>query len=211
LPFASRYRLRAENAQPLLVRDNGDQVAVRLPYKQGTLIVIASADPLTNAHLRDDATARFVFRQIISPAAGHALAFDEIHHTFGPGAPGPTTVNTLLFQTPVGRAVVYAAVLTFFYLLLSDRRLGPPLRARPANESQRTMYEHVQMLANLYRRAGQLQVVREVFARHYGRLLARGSASSKRTAGLVDAAARVEAAKTECELIAAVAAADDAR
>src|SRR5205085_7663571 len=130
-PFAGRYRLRAENAQPLLVRANGDQVAVRLPYRQGTLIVIASADPLTNAHLRDDATARFVFRQIVSPAAGHTLAFDEVHHSLAPGAPGPATVNTLLLQTAAGRAVVYAAVLTFSYLLLSGRRLGPPLGARP--------------------------------------------------------------------------------
>ena len=33
-------------------------------------------------------------------------------------------------------------------------------------EIRRTMYEHVQMLANLYRRAGQFSTVRAAFGRH---------------------------------------------
>jgi hypothetical protein len=208
--FSSRYTLRAPNAQPLLVRDNGEQVALRIPYRQGTLIAIASSEPLSNARLKDDATARFVFRQIVSPAMGQSIGFDEIHHANALAAPGPPTFNSLLFQTPAGRAVIYAAVLTFLYLLLTGRRLGPALEPRAASESQRTMYEHVQMLANLYRRAGQLAVVRDAFSRHYSRRLTPAGSGSGRAAITVEALARVQAARTESDLIAAVAAVDDA-
>jgi hypothetical protein len=210
VPFRARFRLRSDGATPLLATPDGDVVAVRLPYQQGSAIVLASADPLTNAGLRNEPTARFVYREILSPAIGQTLAFDELHHSFAPVTAGPATVNQLLFGTSPGRAMIYAAVLTFLYLLLSGRRLGPALAARPPTETRRTMYEHVQMLANLYRRARQLPVVRAMFSRHYTRLLSRGGAGSpKRSASLAEAIARIEVARTEAELIAAVAAADD--
>ena len=211
LQFSGRYRLRAANAQALLVRPNGDVVAVRLPYKNGAIVAIASSDLLTNARLADPATARFVFRELVSRAIGQAVAFDEIHHGQAPVASGGATINSLLFSTPVGRAIIYAALLTFVYLLLAGRRLGPALALRPASESRRTMYEHVQMLANLYRRSGRLAVVRDAFARHYSRLLARGAGGPRRTALMSEALARVQSARTESDLIAAVAAVDDAR
>ena len=70
------------------------------------------------------------------------------------------------------------------------------------------MYEHVQMLANLYRRAGQFSTVRAAFGRHVSRELARGGgASPKRAAMLAEALARIETARTEADLIAAVASA----
>jgi len=70
------------------------------------------------------------------------------------------------------------------------------------------MYEHVQMLANLCRRAGQLATVRTAFGRHMSRELARaGGGSPKRSAMLAEALARIETARTEADLIAAVASA----
>jgi hypothetical protein len=64
------------------------------------------------------------------------------------------------------------------------------------------------MLANLYRRAGQFAVVRDAFSRQLTRSIARGaSGSPKRTAMLGAALARVESARTESELVAAVASA----
>jgi hypothetical protein len=209
LPIISRYRLRADGATPLLIAPSGDWVALRMPYKEGSLVVLATPQPLTNAGLRDPQTARFVFREVMSQANGHPFIVDEAHHSFAPRlAGGPATVNQLLFETSAGRAVIFAAVLTFLYVLLSGRRLGPALPARPPTETRRTMYEHVQMLANLYRRAGQFAVVRAAFSRHLARSIARGaSGSPKRTAALVAALARVEAARTESELVAAVASA----
>jgi hypothetical protein len=61
------------------------------------------------------------------------------------------------------------------------------------------MYEHVQMLAGLYRRAGQLAAVRARCVSHYTR---QGASAV--------VLARIAAAHSDAELIAAVAAADDA-
>jgi hypothetical protein len=207
----ARYRVHADGATPLLITSSGDWVALRMPYKQGSLVVLATPEPLLNAPLHNDAVARFVYREVVAPSNGGEIVFDEAHHSFAPsGLVGaPATLNSLLFETPPGRAVVYVSVLAFAYLLLTGRRLGPPLPARPPGETRRTMFEHVQMLANLYRRAGQLAVVRSTFSRHSARLLARGASSPKRAAALAEALARIDTARTESELISAVASISD--
>jgi hypothetical protein len=106
---------------------------------------------------------------------------------------------------------VYLALLVFVFLFLTGRRLGPALAPWSPAHSQRSMYEHVQMLANLYRRARQLRVARDAFARHYGRLAARGAPGSPRTAALSEALVHIEAARSESELIDALALIDDSR
>jgi hypothetical protein len=63
------------------------------------------------------------------------------------------------------------------------------------------------VLANLYRRARQLGVVRDAFGRKYARQLARGGGSPAAAATLASAVVRIESARTEAELIGAVAAA----
>jgi hypothetical protein len=210
LPQGSRFRLRADGAgaEPLLLADDGQWLGLEMPYRNGKLVVIGSPVPFTNAGLTDDANARFVFRQFVAPLAGRTVAFDDYQRTPGGADPDSTSVNQLLFQTPTGLAIVYAALLTFAFLFFAGRRLGPALSVRSAAESQRTMYEHVQMLADLYRRAGQLAVVRATFSRHYGRLLARGNVSPARRADFSNALSRVETAQTESELTSAVAAID---
>jgi hypothetical protein len=211
LPEGARFRLSADGAEPLLLADDGRWLGLEMPYRNGKLIVIASPVPFTNGGLADDANARFVFREFVSPLAGQTVAFDEYQRSPGGADPGSTSVNQLLFQTPTGLAIVYAALLTFAFLFLTGRRLGPALAVRSAAESQRTMYEHVQMLADLYRRAGQLGVVRGAFSRHYARLLARGGVDARRQADYAEALSRVDAARTESELISAVASFDDTR
>jgi hypothetical protein len=104
---------------------------------------------------------------------------------------------------------VYTGVLTFVFLLLAGLRLGPPVYPRSAAEAPRTMYEHVQMLANLYRRAGQLTVVRDTFRRQYARALARGTHVPGRALALEGALARLDTARTEPEVISAVASIED--
>jgi hypothetical protein len=214
MPFGSRYHLRAEQAAPLLVDAAGQPVAVRMPYKGGTLVAMVTAAPFLNETLRDDATARFVYRELLQAAsAGSSVGFDESHHSFVPteAGRGPVSVNELLFTTAPGRAVIYAAGLVFAYVFLRGRRLGPPVTARSATTTRRTMEEHVQMLAGLYRRGGHFDVVQHAFSQHFGRVLARGGARPPaRTAALAGAVRRIETARTESELIAAVAAASDA-
>lgn len=207
MPIASRFRLRSSDATPLLTSPEGDWLALRKRYRQGTLIVIASPQPLTNAGLRDPSVARFVYRELLNQQS--SIAFDEAHHSYSPPAESePVTLNQLLFDTAPGRAIVYAAALVFLYLLLAGRRLGPAVAERGAAETRRTMYEHVQMLAGLYRRAGQLATVRLAFARHYQRLLAVGSLSGARAGQLSSALTDIQSASSESALVSAVAAAE---
>jgi hypothetical protein len=189
------------------VGDDGGWVALSVPYRQGRLIVVASPQPFTNAGLADDATARFVFREVVSPSAASGLpvAFDEIDRSPGASAASTPSLDQLLYQTPVGRALLYAGLLTFLFLLLAGRRLGPPIYLRSSAEAPRTMYEHVQMLANLYRRAGQLQVARETLGRSYARGLARGTLPPDRAAALRSGIAALESARTESDMVSAVA------
>ena len=168
----------------------------------------------TNAGLADDATARFLFRELVSPAvsAGQPVAFDEIERSAAAGDPGTPNVEQLLFQTPAGRAVLYAALLVFVFLLLAGRRLGPPVYLRAAPEAPRTMYEHVQMLANLYRRARPVERgSRRVQPPLSSRAAPAGPLPPARAATLADGLARVDSARTESDLVAAVGALEDAR
>src|SRR5205823_14973535 len=116
----SHYRLRASDATPLLTSTAGDTLMLRKPYLASTLVVIATPQTLTNAALRNDATARFVLREVL---AGGDIAFDEVHHSYTPSDAGQAvTINDLLFSTAPGRAVVFVAGSSFVYLLLAGRR-----------------------------------------------------------------------------------------
>jgi hypothetical protein len=191
-----------KNLQPLLVSETGDWVAARKSMGKGTLIVLTSSYPLTNDGLRDPATARYVYSTIVAPALGAAQArpnspsspspqssvvvFDESLKSAPPelGGEGDNAsfeqrMVRWLLRDPIGGATTYAATLVFLYLLLSGRRLGPALRPiapggdAGATAGGRTMYEHVQALAGLYRRGHQLLSLRAHFARRYRRLIAR--------------------------------------
>jgi hypothetical protein len=211
LAVISHYRVRGTGGTPLLTTDTGDVLALRKPYLEGNLIVLATPELLTNATLRDPDSALFVYRELLAPVGAQVIAFDETHHTYvPPNASQPATVDALLFETAPGRAVVYAALLTFAFLFLSGRRLGPPIPERGSAGIRRTMHEHVQMLAGLYRRAGQLSIVRAAFDRHYQRRLARGGIAPGQVRPFAEAADQVRAAQSEGALLAAVLAAERA-
>src|SRR5262249_35649978 len=142
----------------------------------------------------------------LGSVGGQSVAFDEAHHSFTGPAPESISLRTLLYGTSPGRAILYSALVVFAWLLLAGRRLGPPLPYRAAEQVSRTMLEHIQTLAGLSRRARQLGAARAVFVRHYRRVLAR-SAESPTVASALDA---IEQARSERELIAAVARADEA-
>ncbi len=208
LPVVSHYRLRASDATAVLTSSEGDLLALRKPYLGGTLTVVASPQLLTNSALRNDDIARFVLHEVL---ASGDIAFDEVHHSYAPtGASQQVTMNDLLFDTALGRAVVYAAGLAFLFLLLTGRRLGPAIAERGAAEVRRTMYEHVQMLAGLYRRSGQFSTLRSALLHQYQRLSARDSLTPAQRAALASALDHLQHAQTEGALIAAVAAADSA-
>jgi hypothetical protein len=212
-PATVMYRLHAERGEPLLTTADGSVVGLRLPSQQGSLVVLGTPDPLLNAGLRNEDDARFVLEQVVTPAVALGLTFDESQHSSVPldAEAGPITPEQLLFTTAPGGAILYAGVMLFAFLLLAGRRLGPPLMAPSAMQTNRAMYEQVQMLANLYRRAGQRDLVRATFSRHYHRRLERaGGTPPRQPAALAEAVGRIDQAQSETELVRAVGAAVDA-
>ena len=187
VPVHTRINLDGGPAsRTLLQAPDGRVVAVRTPYKRGSLVVIASPLPLTNEGLRDPDTARFIHRELIAPATvsgSPTILFDESLHLdprggLSPDASLTTRIQRFVLNTPLGWAAVYAGLLIFLYLFLSGRRLGPALRPVRAEAASRTMYEHVQAMAGLYRRGGQFLALRAHFSRHYRRRVARALGSA---------------------------------
>ena len=177
-----RTRVSLQGGVPLLQAPDGRVVAARRSHGRGEVVVLSSPLPLTNEGLRDPDTARFLYREIVAPLArvpgGASVLFDESLHADPTGSLSPeasltTRIQRFVFSTPIGWAAVYGGLISFVYLLLSGRRLGPALRPVRAATASRTMYEHVQALANLYRRGGQFLALRAHFSRHYRRRIAR--------------------------------------
>lgn len=107
--------------------------------------------------------------------AGGAVLFDT-WHLFG--AQDRSAVRSLqewFYRTAPGRATLLALALGAIWLLLSGRRLGPPLEA-PPNLQRREAAEFVRAMAGLKRRAGALEAtaahqrrrLKQEFARSVG-------------------------------------------
>jgi hypothetical protein len=157
-----------------LLSASGDWLALRKSYLNGSLVVISTAGPLTNDALRNQDNARWVLRELLGPVQqGAVVAFDEAHYTEQPQTDEEPSFETLVLDSAVGRALLFGVLVLFVYLVLAGRRLGPPLPAAESGRAARTMYEHVQALASLYRRARQFLYLRDHFERHYRRLVAR--------------------------------------
>lgn len=204
--------LQAQNATPLLVTSGGATIALRLPYHGGTLVALATDWPLTNDGLRDPTTAAWVYRAIVGPLVSTSapVAFDEMNFAI-PTNPEPSeepSFGQLLWQTWLGRAALATASLTFLYLLLGSRRLGPAVPAQRADTANRTLYEQVGALAQLYQRAHKAAYARQALGRSYRRAAerVRGSAAHDRCEEAIQA---VEQAPNDRALLDAVRAAEE--
>jgi uncharacterized protein DUF4350 len=134
----------------------------------GSLIVVGSVAPFLTAELGDADNGRFALA-LAAPAIAsrRAVAFDEYHHGIHP----TTDVLVLLTRTWPGRALVFAGVAFFLYLIASGRRLGPaiPLDPRPPRSS----LEYIRGFAGLVRRSGHGEIARRRFRRELRSALAR--------------------------------------
>jgi uncharacterized protein DUF4350 len=151
-----------------LVTAAGRTIVAMAREGAGSLIVVGSVAPFLTAELGEADNGRFALG-LVSPAiaAGRAVAFDEYHHGVHP----TTDVLVLLTRTWPGRALVFAGVVVFLYLLASGRRLGPaiPLDPRPPRSS----LEYIRGFAGLVRRSGHGEIARRRFQRELRRGLAR--------------------------------------
>jgi hypothetical protein len=134
----------------------------------GSLIVVGSVAPFLTAELGEADNGRFALA-LAAPAIANrrVVAFDEYHHGVHP----TTDVLVLMTRTWPGRALVFAGVAIFLYLLASGRRLGPaiPLDPRPPRSS----LEYIRGFAGLVRRSGHGEIARRRFRRELRSALAR--------------------------------------
>ncbi|HZP95032.1 MAG TPA: DUF4350 domain-containing protein [Candidatus Limnocylindria bacterium] len=138
----------------ILATDGRAPIVASVKEGSGLFIVVASLWPFTGAGLAEADNARVVLA-LVKPALGRGtLAFDEYHHGVHP----TSDITVLVQETWPGRALVFAAAVAFLYLLLSGRRLGPPvpLEARPARSS----LEYIRGFAGLVRRSGRGEIAR---------------------------------------------------
>ena len=210
----SHYRVRAEAGDTAAVTAAGDWVALRMPYKQGALIVLGDpATPDDIAGLRDQQDgAVSCFARCCQAAIGRPFVVDEAHHSFTPSGwrAGRRRVNQLLFDDARLAARSSSRRCSPFGICCSA--VGDSACRLAARPSDRDAAHHVRARPD----AGQSVPPRGPVCRRSRRvqpplwrsLLARGaSGSPKRTAALAATLARIETARTESDLIAAVASA----
>ncbi len=152
-----------------LASDGRTTIAAAVREGRGTFYVVASLGPFLAAGLGQADNARVALALAHDAVtSGGAVAFDEYHH----GSHPSTDVLVLLQSTWPGRALVFACVAGFLYLVLSGRRLGPPvpLEVRPARSS----LEYIRGFAGLVRRSGHGEIARRRLRRDLRGGLARG-------------------------------------
>lgn len=138
-----------------LASDGRTTIAAAVREGRGTFYMVASLGPFLAAGLGQADNARVALALAHDAVAqGGTVAFDEYHHGFHPSA----DVLVLMQSTWPGRALVFAVAAGFVYLVLSGRRLGPPipLDPRPARSS----LEYIRGFAGLVRRSGRGEIAR---------------------------------------------------
>jgi len=140
--------------QPV-VRFDGGVVGAMTREGRGTLIVVGSLAPFLNQFLGTADNGRFALSLAQSGFdSNRAVGFDEYHH----GAHPSPDLFVLLQGTWLGRALLFVGATVFGYLLLSGRRLGPPLPADP--RPPRSSLEYVRSFAGLVRRSHRDEIAR---------------------------------------------------
>lgn len=149
-------------------------VLLSFEHGAGRVFAAATAYPFTNAGLRDAGNARLVHNLVAAACASSdrtQVVFDEFHH----GYQTAHTLTTWLNTTTQGRSLIYAALVVFVYLLIGGRRFGRPLPP-PQTTARRAPVEHIQAMANLFRRGRK----RTAILNHYHDRLKRELAHSYR-------------------------------
>ncbi len=150
-----------------LATDGQSPVIAALPFGRGIFIVAGSLWPFIGAGLGQADNGRALLTLARPALVGGTVAFDEYHHGAHPSA----DVLVLVEETWPGRALVFAAIVTLLYLILTGRRIGPPvpLEVRPARSS----LEYVRGFAGLVRRSGRGEIARRRLRADMQRGLAR--------------------------------------
>jgi len=154
----------------VLATDGRAPLIAAVSEGRGLFVFVGSLWPFLGGGLGEADNARVVLA-LVKPALATTIgqiAFDEYHHGLHPSS----DILVLVQRTWPGRALVFAAILTFLYLVLSGRRIGPPvpLEVRPARSS----LEYIRGFAGLVRRSGRGEIARRRLRADLQTGLARG-------------------------------------
>lgn len=149
---------------------SGKPVLVRIAHGQGAIWVLSAPMVLTNGNLAKPGNAKFARALLASVPAGSKISFDEYHLGFK--SENSETLLNVIYNTPWGWGILFAAIVGFGYLILNGQRMG---RTVPVQKTlaRRTPGEYVVSMANLFRRANKrgmvLQHYRHSLKRRLGR------------------------------------------
>lgn len=144
----------------------GKPLLLRIPHGKGTIWIASAPALLSNENLRNADNAKFARAILAAAPNGSAIAFDEYHLGFQPE--GENSLLNVIYNTPWGWGLLFAAFLLFGYLVINGQRFG---RTVPVQRTlaRRTPSEYVVSMANLFRRANK----RGMVLNHYRHALKR--------------------------------------
>jgi hypothetical protein len=158
----------AAGAVPVLSVPDGETAVWVQRRGEGTLWLLAQRYAFTNADLMEDEQPYLWLALLREIPVGGTIVLDT-YHLFGPDPLASGRIRSIqdwLYGTPTGWATLFLLLVGLLYLLLSGRRLGPPLTI-PMQGRRREAAEFVTAMAGLQRRARASDAV----ARHHRRRL----------------------------------------
>lgn len=145
--------------------DSGQPVIISFPQGNGRVILSSMPQVFSNQGLAVPGHAEIALNLITSSGQAQNIWFDEWHHGVRPEAEAAQS-NNWLRRTPVGRAILYVALILFLGLALRGRIFGRPLPLQK-ERTRRAPLEYISGIANLSRRAGNRTAVLDDY---HGRL-----------------------------------------
>jgi hypothetical protein len=160
-----------DDATPLVLADGATFVGLASEGR-GRVFAVGSLAPFVNGSIGLADNGRFA----LALASGAArIGFDEYHH----GARPAPEFTALLVRTWLGRGLLAAVALGFVYLVLTGRRLGPPLPLDP--RPPRSSLDYIRGFAGLARRSGHGEIARRRLRDDLQRELAKQAGLDPRT------------------------------
>lgn len=164
------WALQSDRTDAVQVASAGGQpVIATWDQGRGRVIAVAAAFLFSNDGLRNAPNAALV--RALLPAAGARplVAFDEYHLGF---TSSQASIQTLLYNTPWGWALLFTTVVVFGYLLINGQRFGR-VEPLPIEIARRSPAEYIVSMAALFRRAGKRQMVLNHYRQQLKRSLGR--------------------------------------
>lgn len=174
-PPASRFRvhtrdaldLRDESWVPLIAQEERVIAATR-QIGSGRVYAAASDALFANSDLGKQANAAFVLNILARHPETQSVVFEEVHHAAEAAFPG---LMGEMRASPWGWAVIYASMLTMFFLFWAGRRFGPAVV--PVREPARSSGEYITAFAGLLQRTRATDWMQRQLAQVLRRRLAR--------------------------------------